>query len=282
MEIKSLADTRLETIFKAFNSAFSDYEVQYNFDELKSLWLRRGYKPDLSFAAFEGNDIVAFTLNGIGTFKGLLTAYDTGTGTLPDYRGQGLATKIFEYSIPFLKRNGVHQYVLEVLQHNAKAISVYQSLGFEKTREFNYFMQNNDNVCVRSVEESSFELRRIDVLDEDIVSCFWDFNPSWQNSFESIKRAYDNFIFLGAFNNQTLIGYAVFDPSSGDVTQIAVDQQNRRCGAGSLLLKEICKLNKHQIIKLVNTEIECLTITQFLESHNIIPKGKQFEMIRKL
>lgn len=282
MEIKSLADTSLETIFKAFNSAFSDYEVQYNFDELKSLWLRRGYKPDLSFAAFEGNDIVAFTLNGIGSFKGLLTAYDTGTGTLLDYRGQGLATKIFEYSIPFLKRSGVHQYVLEVLQHNAKAISVYQSLGFEKTREFNYFMQNNDNVYVRSVEESSFELRRIDVLDEDIVSCFWDFNPSWQNSFESIKRTYDDFIFLGVFKNQTLIGYAVFDPSSGDVTQIAVDQRNRRCGAGSLLLKEICKLNKHQIVKVVNTEIECLTITQFLESHNIIPKGKQFEMIRKL
>lgn len=41
---------------------------------------RRGYEPRLSFAVFDEGRIVAFTLNGIGLFNGVKTAYDTGPG----------------------------------------------------------------------------------------------------------------------------------------------------------------------------------------------------------
>lgn len=48
--------------------------------------IRRGYESRLSFAAFADGEIVAFTLNGVGQFNGIPTAYDTGTGTVKDYR----------------------------------------------------------------------------------------------------------------------------------------------------------------------------------------------------
>jgi ribosomal protein S18 acetylase RimI-like enzyme len=105
---------------------------------------RRGFNPDLSFAAFDNNEIVSFTFNGIGNFNGIPTAYDTGTGTLKSHRGKGLATQIFEYSIPYLREAGIRQYLLEVLQHNTKAVSVYKNLGFKTSREFNYFAQKNE------------------------------------------------------------------------------------------------------------------------------------------
>lgn len=41
------------------------------------------------------------------------------------YRGQNLADTIFTHSIPFLREAGIHQYLLEVLQNNEKAIAVY-------------------------------------------------------------------------------------------------------------------------------------------------------------
>lgn len=41
--------------------------------------VRRGYNPDLSYAAFDGNAIVSFTLNRTGSFNGAPTGYDTGT-----------------------------------------------------------------------------------------------------------------------------------------------------------------------------------------------------------
>jgi len=146
MEIKSLEKTNFETIAKACIQAFADYEIQLNAEELEIMWKRRGFNPDLSFAAFEGENIVAYTLNGIGYFNGIKMAYDTGTATLKEYRGQGLATKIFEYSIPRLKAANINHYLLEVLQHNTKAVSVYRKIGFEVTREFNYFIWKNEEM----------------------------------------------------------------------------------------------------------------------------------------
>lgn len=102
----------------------------------------------LSFGAFDGEKMVSFTLNGIGKYLGRLTAYDTSTGTIEAYRGQGLASGIFEHSLPFLKEAGVEQYLLEVLQDNESAIKVYKKAGFQITRSFNYFRQDMDKIML--------------------------------------------------------------------------------------------------------------------------------------
>ena len=283
MQIKSFTNIDFDTTFKAFAQAFADYEFQRNKAELQSMLKRRGFNPDLSFAAFDGNEIVSFTLNGIGNFNGMPTAYDTGTGTLKDYRGKGLATKIFEYSIPYLSKANIQQYLLEVLQHNEKAVSVYRNLGFETTREFNYFVQNNEEINNEiKTTDIPYSLEQIDIEKCNSISDFWDFHPSWQNSLESIKRAAKDFISLGVFAEEKLVGYCVFEPVSGDVTQIAVDKQYRRKGIASLLFHEMLKLNKNNTIKVVNTDILCHSISGFLNAKNMVIKGKQFEMIRKI
>ena len=74
MEIKSLEKTDFDTLFRAFGRAFADYEVQLNAEQLRAMLTRRGFDPALSFAAFDGVQIAAFTLNGIGNFNGVPTA----------------------------------------------------------------------------------------------------------------------------------------------------------------------------------------------------------------
>lgn len=104
IEIKNLEGISFEQIYTAFKSAFSDYEISVDKIELKSMLKRRGFNPALSFGAFYEDNIVAFTFNGIGKYyNGKLTAYDTGTGTRKEFRGQGLAKRIFTHSMPFLK-----------------------------------------------------------------------------------------------------------------------------------------------------------------------------------
>ena len=283
MKIKSLASSDSDDIFKAFEQAFAGYEVQLDKLQLETMFKRRGFDKTLSFAAFDGNKIVSFTCNGIGGYEGELTAYDTGTGTIENYRGKGLATRIFEYSIPYLKDAGIRQYLLEVLQHNTNAVSVYRKLGFEVTREFNYFNQENRAV-VNEFTEPDFphSVRNLGIEEIRSVSAFWDFYPSWQNSMESIKRAEEDFIILGVFTEDELVGYTVFEPVSGDVTQIAVDVNYRRRGVASLLLREIMKLNRNNSVKVINTDISCDSITGFLISKNIPVRGKQFEMMKKI
>ena len=142
--IKSLKSISFNILFDAFNKAFKDYEIQFNEQELSSMLKRRGFIPELSFGAFDNGKLISFTFNGIGYYNGIYTAYDTGTGTVTEHRGMGLAAKIFNHSIPFLKEAGVSQYLLEVLQHNTKAVSLYKKLGFKVSREFNYFFQKNN------------------------------------------------------------------------------------------------------------------------------------------
>ena len=273
MEIKSLEKTDFDTLFRAFGRAFADYEVQLNAEQLRAMLTRRGFDPALSFAAFDGAQIAAFTLNGIGNFNGVPTAYDTGTGTLKEYRGTGLGTEIFRHSMPHLRRAGVGQYLLEVLQHNTRAVSVYRNLGFETVRELNYFCRANTEIADRGdTPRLPHSVRRTD----------WDFTPSWQNSFESIGRAAGDFVSLGVFIEEELVGYCVFEPASGDVAQIAVKRQYRGKGIAGLLLREMLRLNRNDSLKIINTDVSCDSMTGFLQAKNIVPQGKQFEMIRKI
>ncbi len=283
MEIKPLNNISFDQLFAAFEQAFADYELQLDKSELFTLLKRRGFNPKLSFAAFDGDKIVSFTCNGIGDFYGIRTAYDSGTGTLKAYRGKGLATRVFEHSIPYLKEAGIKDYLLEVLQHNTSAVSVYRKLGFEVIREFYYFRMEQEKIkhTVKAVE-FPYTIEPVAINAYDSMSGFWDFRPSWQNSFESINRALEDFSCLGAFTEGKLVGYGVFEPASGDVTQIAVDKQYRCQGVGSLLFQKMLDLNKYGSIKVVNTDRDCESIIAFLKAKNMEPTGKQFEMIKKL
>jgi len=281
--LKSLEKTDFNSLFKAFNEAFIDYEIQITAEELRALLKRRGFVPELSFGAFEDDRLIAFTFNGIGFYNDLKTAYDTGTGTIKEFRGRGIATEIFNYSIPFLKEAGVSQYLLEVLQHNTKAVSVYRKLGFEVSREFNYFTQVNQEIKIpESLASGDFIFREIGPDSKELFMQFWDYLPSWQNSFEAINRSRENFKITGAFSKNKLVGYCIFEPVSGDITQISVHKDYRRKGIGSILLKNALGDNRNSIIKVINCDITCDSLTEFLAAAGILLKGKQFEMIRKI
>ena len=282
MEFKNFENIDFETLFHAFQQAFADYEIHFDKEEMRSMLTRRGYNPKLSFAAIEDGEIISFTLNGTGFFNGLPTAYDTGTGTLKEYRGHGIATKIFNYSLPYLKESGIKQYLLEVLQNNHKAIAVYRQLNFTTTRQFDCFKQTIKNIVNLQNNSTDLTIQTIDLEAVRQVQTFCDFAPSWQNSIESIERAKSQLIFLGAIRNDTVVGFCITDPTTGDLTQLAVNPEYRRMGIGSALLQRAIELMKTDFIKVLNISDDNQTLPQFLNSKNIPLATKQYEMKLKL
>lgn len=279
MNIRSLTDVPSDELFSAFSSAFADYEMQLNQEQLQTMLNRRGFNPGLSFAAFDRDKIISFCFNGTGLFEGVPTANDTGTGTLKEHRGKGLASEIFRYSLPFLREAGIRQYLLEVMQHNTSAVNLYRKAGFEVSREFNYFVQESGLVSVRDVLSSvNCQIRRIGLNVALAASDFQDFNPSWQNSSDALMRNPESFVVFGAFHDDTLAGYCILEPESGDIPRIAVGRQHRRRGIGSALLAEAMRFNRSKTVKVINTDIKCHNIRCFLDSANIHPAGKQYEM----
>lgn len=283
MKIESLANTDFDRLFTGFSRAFEKYEFRPDRRQFLTMLKRRGFRPDLSFAAFDGEDIVSFSLVCTGLFMGIPTAYNTGTGTVEEHRRKGLATEIINHSIPYLQKEGLRQYLLEVLIQNKAAYSVYRDLGFHTSRELIYSIQKNDEVRIHS-ENSGALIKASEVRREELLSVqgFADFHPSWQNSMEAISRMPDKFTYLGAFKDDLLAGCCIFQPDSGEVTQIAVDRRFRRKGIAAGLLRKVIELNPDGSVKFVNTDVACGSMNGFLNSVNITESGRQFEMIREL
>jgi ribosomal protein S18 acetylase RimI-like enzyme len=278
IKIKSLENTPADELFIAFNKAFTDYERQWNYEEFLKMLIRRGFRSDISFGAFDKDELVSFTLNGFGKFNGIQSAYDTGTGTILDYRGKGLATDIFYHSMPFLKSHSVDQYVLEVLQHNEKAISVYKKIGFKIGRELNYFISEKESLKI-NLKPTEFEFREMDFSYLNEMQSLCSFNPSWQNTFTSIERCKSDFEFIGAFAQDKLIGFGIVEPTSGDIPQFAVRDSFQRKGIGTHIFGELVKRILHSNVKIINTPKEDYRLTEFLSSMNFHPSGSQYEMI---
>lgn len=284
MKIKTLENLQFSEIHSAFNKAFADYELPpMKESELKQMVYRRGFVPELSFGAFDGKDLVSLTLNGIGTWNGIKTAYDTGTGTIKEFRGQGLAKQIFTESIPVLKKAKISQYLLEVLQHNDKAVNLYKKQGFEVSREFYYYVEEKKNIkfSIKS-NLNNLEIKNINNPNLKIAPSFWEFYPSWQNNNNSIQRRLADFKILGAYTSGKLVGYIVSELNTGDITQLAVDKNYRRKGIATKLLQNILPEIISKSLKFINTDIKDNSMYSFLNELNLKPIGKQYEMIKSL
>ena len=283
IQIKSLENLSIDQLFIAFENAFSDYEMQINMMQLEKMIKRRGYRADLSFGAFNGDKLVSFTFNGVGKYNDIPTAYDTGTGTIKQYRGRGLAKEIFLHSIPHLKTAGIKQYLLEVLQHNEAAFKLYQKLNFEIVSEFNYYITNKMAVVLPSLslgEKYSVNTN----IDYNAIKKFefWDYIPSWQNNFESISRQQVSFESLGIYLKNKLIAYSIFEPAMGDITQFAVHKEYRRLGLASNLMKFTLNRIITDEIQIINTDSKCTSLNYFLDRLQIKKSGKQYEMLKVL
>lgn len=127
--IRTLTHEDFDSLFAAFGAAFSDYVVKLSptREQLLEMFTRRGWIPSLSVGAFDGNRMVAFTVNGVDGDR----AYDSGTGVVPTHRRHGLARQLMEKSFELLRPA---DYVLEVLDNNPKAIALYRDLGFKEKR----------------------------------------------------------------------------------------------------------------------------------------------------
>ena len=273
MTFRTLTDGDFDAVLEAFGESFSDYVVPFALtaDQLREISARRGVRFDLSVGAFDGDRLVAFTLNG---FDGT-TAYDSGTGVLPTNRRQGLARGVMERSMPNLRAAGAQRYLLEVIKANTRALRLYESLGFTTTRslacwKFDSGAVANANVSIRLIEPDWREL-----------ASFRDVEPSWQNSDASMVRARAPRSVLGAFDGDLLTGFAIVFPLTHDLAQLAVRHSHRRRGVGAALLARAVG-HAGGNVRALNVDARDESIAAFLRASGGTLFVEQFEMSRAL
>lgn len=65
----------------------------------------------------------------------------------------------------------------------------------------------------------------------------------------------EDFICLGVFSDEKLLGYEVFESTSGDVTQMDVDKEYCRRGIGSLLSQKMIESNEYDFVKIIDADV---------------------------
>lgn len=141
MEIRNLSGISHETLVQALLKAFSDYFVPFSPD--REYWRYRFTNArvdySLSFGTFDQGQLVAFFLTGVDEHEGVLTAYNAGTGVVPEYRGQQWVDKLYVAAFPHFRERGIKKCMLEVITDNHRAIRVYERIGMHISRTMRCF-----------------------------------------------------------------------------------------------------------------------------------------------
>jgi ribosomal protein S18 acetylase RimI-like enzyme len=238
---------------------------------------RDGVELEISAGAFDGERMIGFYMNARGVWHGQQTAYDAGTGVVPDQRRRGVAEELFNFIEPRLKERGITQYLLEVLISNERAVSLYRKLGFVEVRRLAVLRSSAPLKTLEAVEGVS--LRPLEEPDWDVFCAYWDGEPSWQNSIDAVERARAQCEIVGAFVGENCVGYGIVFKPSGILMQLAVAPGFRRKGIGRRIL---AVLSGEEILKTNNVDEELKGTLAFYKACGFEIGLRQFEMIRAI
>jgi ribosomal protein S18 acetylase RimI-like enzyme len=280
---KTLENTRIEVLHKAFVDAFSDYQIKMDLPmwKFQAMLQRRGFAPSISVGAFQGELLVGFVLNGYRDWNGKSTVYDLGTGVIGEYRKQGITSNILSYLKDLLKEKGIEQYLLEVLQTNTAAFQLYEKQGFEVVRAFSCF-QIDKNLYLPRVTYKIESVDRINEVEWENLESFWDYMPSWQNSADSVNALAEAFSYSVVIIDGSIAGYGMIDKRTGDIAQIAVDRRYRRRGVARSIITALIDNTEGERISVLNVDGRDVGMKSFLLDAGFINTVDQYEMLLRL
>lgn len=280
-----LTEKEMPLLHETFLEAFSDYLMPIKLDwaQFQVKAKREGVTASFCAAAFVGSKMVGFIITGLGEWGGLPTAYNAGTGVLPEYRGYNLTQQLYKFLLPKLREAGVEQCLLEVIRENSPALRAYKSVGFGVTRSLDFFRTSKSELLLEVEAPDNITVRATAKPNWQTYKCFWDAAPAWQNTAEAIRKSPDKKIMLEAVNTiGEVVGYIAFFPNTGSVAQFAVDKPFRQRGIGTALLREATQLTAAPALMFVNIESTATSIIAYLERRHFSFVLRQYEMLLPL
>jgi len=276
MEIATLENCTIADIADVLNASFSDYIVplNLNIEQLEYKIVTENIHLDLSVGVFSSGQLVGFMLHALQIVDGKLSAYNAATGIIPAYRGRGLVGKMYQYLLPKLKTRAVVQMRLEVIIGNNAAIRAYEKMGYQVNRTLDCFKGS-----VQTVKKScASTIRELQDFQWDQFVCFWTIKPSWQNAIPTLEKAGPHLTILGAFIDEKLIGYLIYNANSKKIQQIAISPAHRRKGIATQLVMTMTQQINSKEIYVLNVDHISLEAISFFKQLGLVDYLAQFEM----
>lgn len=278
-----LDNTPASHIHQTMLEAFSDYQLDMSYMTLER-FKRRAQLGRVDFScsvgAFAGSKLIGFTNVGIDNYKGNLSAYDAGTGIIKEFRGQGVAGKMFDFIIPKLKQKGVEKFYLEVLQENKPAIRAYEKTGFKIDREYLCYKTEIEKLKKPNIKLPNIEIKAIAQHEVKNYGHLFQQENAWESNISAIEHATGDIINLGAFENSKCIGIISFYPTLEWIMVLGTGKGQQGKGVDSLLLNYLTEKIQGlvKLIKMGNLAPEN-PYNEFCLNKGFELYAKQFEMV---
>lgn len=280
---RSLTPDDFPQMYRSFIEAFSQYSVNMNMT--KSAFERRMQQKlninyDLSPAVFDGDKLIGFIFHAVAEYQGIKTAYNGGTGVLPDYWGQGITQDLLALCKPLLKKEGVERFLLEVITTNTPAIKAYEKAGFVRTKTYRCFKLMSE--MPPSVAMEGLIISTQNKPDIASYKTIASTEASMLDCFDQLVHNLSNELVLEAHQKDQLVGFLIYQPQLGRMSQMAVHPDHRNQGIGTNLIQAAYDKATVKALTVINVASEQNDVIQFLTQLGFENQIGQLEMELKL
>ncbi|HMM19145.1 MAG TPA: GNAT family N-acetyltransferase [Selenomonadales bacterium] len=231
------ADVEANLIFEAFNRGFSDYSIRFELAEqafMERFFGPEGNSREYSFLALAGGSAVGVILGGLKNYEGIRTMRCGTLAVDPEYRGTGVARKLFELHKQEAVSQGCRQLFLEVLTGNDRAIQFYRKLGYEKIYDLAYFSLPASLEAVPQ-ETTGYRISPIGLPElRQSVRKASNVHINWQNDMDYMEKS-SSLSCFGAYRDGELVAGLCVNPQ-GKIHFLWVDADCRARGIARRLL----------------------------------------------
>lgn len=261
---KSSTENIVNCLIKAFNNYFVTIPSEVSF--WKTRFENARVDKALSWGVYQNDDLIGFIVNAVDTDNGELTAFNTGTGVLPEYRGNQLVDKMYKYGIPLLKEKGVSRCTLEVIDENKKAIKVYERIGFNIAHELKCYQ--GEIITKQNTTIQEIELSYIKNIESDKYY-------SWDNKIRTLQKAGSNYKIFQVNEKENAVGYFILNPKNGYIAQLETNNNNWES-----LFDGIGQVQSQ--IKINNIHQNRIGLIEYLNHLNVPNTVNQYQMEMKI
>jgi len=269
MTVKTLEYISVERVIECFLLAFENYYVKMPINNKYYIdrWAAAKVDFSLSYGMFDKEILVGFIIHAVDHRFGIKTAFNTGTGVIPKYRGNKITKAIYDFAIDDLKSKGIEKSILEVIQKNEKAIKAYRSVGFDITKEYNCF--------AGEIQMGRSEVHEVKEINKDEFN--WHDAPnqknySWDFQKETVKEV-DYKYFQVIFNDQ-VESYFIFNLKNKYLAQF--DVYENHINAWERLFTAIDRITNE--VKIINVDSKLVDKSIIIQKANLKNTVNQYEM----
>ena len=253
--ISSLVQTTIEEIHDAFIDAFSDYEVKLDMpiEKLHEMMLTRSYYKKLSRGCFKDGSLAGFLLVGSREIDRKNVFYDVATGVRKKYQGEGVGDQLVKEIPKIMSENNGSRFILEVLENNVPAQSLYKKYGFSVTRKLKCYEYSIDKVKdEKDIKGDS--LKGQFPISEISFNDYCTFSPTWQNSYVSYLNMKHCYVVVLDLDGDELLGYGIVHKKNGSILQLGLNPNNRSSRILKRIVEQLIQNTESKVLKYLNIE----------------------------